>query len=327
MKIRYPISIKLNITRKCNLRCNHCFINEYQEEMPIEHIFDLIDDFHKNKLPILFLTGGEPFVHNDLIDILTYLKNTSINVNLATNGTLINESLGKQLADLNINSIQVSIDGHDEVYNDHIRGEGAFAKAIYGIKILLANDINVTIAHVINKKNLKYIDEMIQLCVNLEVRKIRFELYLPINTDVKNDDLALSSLDIKQIHTCLEKVESKYSNVDIVFPVFNSDYSCGAGVFNAVINPDMTMSPCDLLCEDIYSEKISNDNNVSFIWNSSEIFKTWRETEVKTINNDCDNCKNQLLCGMGCRASAKAYKGNLWEDDPICMTKYIRRGD
>lgn len=90
MRIRYPISIKLNITKKCNLRCKHCFINEYQGEMPIEEIFDLIDDFHKNRLPILFITGGEPFIRNDLIDILLYLKNTSINVNLATNGTLIN---------------------------------------------------------------------------------------------------------------------------------------------------------------------------------------------------------------------------------------------
>lgn len=176
----------------------------------------------------------------------------------------------------------------------------------------------------INKKNLKYIDEMIQLCVSLGVKKIRFELYLPINTDAKNDDLALSSVDIKQIYTLLGKAKNKYPNVGIIFPVFNSVHGCGAGVFNAVINPDMTMSPCDLLCEDIYSGKISNDNNVTSIWNNSEIFRTWRETEIKIINNDCNNCKNKPLCGMGCRASAKAYKDNLWEDDPICMTKYIR---
>ena len=56
--ISYPLSIKLNITKECNLRCRHCFIDEYSNYINKAKIFKLVDSFVENKLPALCITGG-----------------------------------------------------------------------------------------------------------------------------------------------------------------------------------------------------------------------------------------------------------------------------
>lgn len=322
MNLSYPLSIKLNITKKCNLRCSHCFIEEYENELSLDNVINLIDDFNKNKLGIIFITGGEPLLYSNIYKVLEYLKSYNIPTCIASNGTLIDKDIARKLSEYNINNIQISIDGYNDEIHDSIRGYGSFKRAIEGINNLIECKINVIIGYVINNKNIDYIEEIIFLGEKLGVKAIRFELYLPIALEPDKDELSLTSKDIEKIHSKLLNIKNNNFKVEIILPVFNSSIGCGAGVFNAVINPDLTMSPCDLLSEVLYSIPIDKSNTIKKIWNNSDTFKDWRQNKVEIKNNNCNKCKNNNSCGFGCRASSYAYNKNLWEDDPICMTKF-----
>lgn len=322
--ISYPLSIKLNITKECNLRCRHCFIDEYSNYINKAKIFKLVDSFVENKLPALCITGGEPFMHKDIIEILEYVSNKNIYLMIATNGTLITEKIVEKLVQLKIDAIQFSVDGYNEKQHDYIRGNGNFKKTVQAIQMLTKTNITVIVSQVLNKENYQYIEQYVELCNRLDVKCIRFELFLPLGND-PNYELSLDKKDIKKIFYKLRELEMKFSDITIMYPVFDSEYSCGAGYFNAIINPDLTMSPCDLLAEDIYSNPITSENSIEEIWKYDKVFSDWRNMTIKIENNDCKKCKNSNICGYGCRASALAYKNDLQEEDPICMTKYVKR--
>lgn len=322
MKLSYPLSIKLNITKRCNLRCKHCFINNYTLRIPKDKLYSLIDDFIEHKLGSLCITGGEPLLYDGIFEVMKYVTSNNIHLMLATNGTLIDEKIADKLKDTNVNSIQFSLDGYNSVEHDFIRGKGTFNKTIKAIQLLLDSNIKIIIASVIHKKNYDNIQKYLELCSTIGVKNVRFELYLPFS---ESDELTLDKLDIFRTYLNIKKMEKIYPDITIFYPVFDSKYACGAAVFNAVINPDLTMSPCDLLSEVIISDKITYDNSIKNIWNNSKVFKDWRNASINVVNNNCGSCFNKERCGYGCRAASYTYKNTLLEDDPICMTKYIEK--
>jgi radical SAM protein with 4Fe4S-binding SPASM domain len=319
--LSYPISIKLNITKNCNLRCNHCFIDEYKKEIPLRIAKLLIDDFEENKLQFLLITGGEPLVYKNIFKLLEYIRAKNINCSLATNGTLIDENIASKLRTLHIKFVQVSLDGSRKAH-DQIRGQGSYDKAISGIKKLVKKNIQVIIAHVITRVNKDDIEKILIIASNVGVKDVRFELYLPINTDISKDNLFIKSRDIITIYQNLSSLEEKYKGINIEKPIFKSKYGCGAGVFHCVINPDLTVSPCDLLSEKFYTSRFINKNtSVRELWNNSKLFNNWRNMKIR-VGSDCENCDKESICGYGCRAASLAYLKKLEVSDPICMTKF-----
>ncbi len=131
----------------CNLRCHHCFISCSPENHTLELL--LYDQFK----PILaesvgygvkeyYFTGGEPFIHPDIFRILEATLAVGP-ATVLTNATRLTAEKVAQLAAIRDGSIyslelRVSIDGFDSATNDPIRGEGTFAKAIEGVRLLVA---------------------------------------------------------------------------------------------------------------------------------------------------------------------------------------------
>ena len=133
-----PLKIPLNITRKCNLKCKHCFNdagNLDSEELTTAELFRLINQMRESGTFFLTIGGGEPLLREDLFEVIKYARENFIAVSIVTNGLLLNEEIVKKLNTLNLDTITVSIDGLEKNH-DQIRGEGSFKKAINKIKIL-----------------------------------------------------------------------------------------------------------------------------------------------------------------------------------------------
>ena len=138
--------LQWHITHKCNLRCSHCYQEEYECDLgrgSLENIFYQYIEFlnHHNYRGHINFTGGEPFVSKDIFYLLDLCEKNKISFGILTNGTLLDTELVKKLSTYEkLSFVQISIDGIKEVH-DKIRGNGNFEKAFETFRLLRKNHI------------------------------------------------------------------------------------------------------------------------------------------------------------------------------------------
>ena len=115
----------IKITDRCNLHCAHCFVSstEYGDTMSLDKIRKiLIPNLIAVNVISVTLTGGEPFIHDDIIEIAGCFVESGLDVTICTNGTLANESQMRKLAKMKNVSVNVSLDGFNENSHGIFRG-------------------------------------------------------------------------------------------------------------------------------------------------------------------------------------------------------------
>lgn len=153
-KKRFPLVVGWNITYKCNLRCDYCGARyNTGKELDTTRIFEIIEELAALGTKIIKFTGGEPFLREDLGDIIDFCKTKRMGVLINSNGALAKEEFRKIKK---IDEIQFSLDGPPEVH-DAIRGRGIHDKVVEAIKICKDSNISVTLATVISKYNISHI--------------------------------------------------------------------------------------------------------------------------------------------------------------------------
>ena len=136
-----PDWLSVNLTLRCNLSCAMCTTCYDAPEMSREEVYDLIDQAAVWGVKVFNPLGGEPFVRQDLEDILVYAARREFHVTLTTNGTLIKRPRADRIAAIPPDKlhINVSIDGLADAH-DRVRGAGAFERTIAGYRNLRAAD-------------------------------------------------------------------------------------------------------------------------------------------------------------------------------------------
>lgn len=144
-------SVNLELTVLCNLRCSFCWwwgekgiapalIRDrdpiVSKELSLQEIYNVVDQLAADHMPSFYLSGGEPFIRKDTVDIIEYITKKGMSVITNNNGTLLNDEKMERLAKIKNLTINFSIDGPREVH-DGIRGKGMYDKTTSTIKRLL----------------------------------------------------------------------------------------------------------------------------------------------------------------------------------------------
>ena len=159
--------LELQITDQCNLRCRHCYIGEKPpQNLSVNQITEVLREFEEMQGLRVMVTGGEPLLHSDFDALNDLLPDFSIRKVLFTNGLLLNKNL---LGRLNVDEIQISIDGLEEAH-DALRGKGTFKKAVRSVRLAKEQGFEVSVATMVHAKNLGDFDEMEKLFAGLEIR-------------------------------------------------------------------------------------------------------------------------------------------------------------
>lgn len=132
-----PSVVVWNVTRACNLRCLHCYASAAplpeKGELTTEEGYTLLDDLARYHVPVVILSGGEPLVRPDLVDLAAHGVRRGLRVVLSTNGTLLTGDMAGALRAAGVTYIGVSVDGSEAVH-DHLRGvRGAFQASLAGL--------------------------------------------------------------------------------------------------------------------------------------------------------------------------------------------------
>ncbi len=155
----------LQINNACNLSCTHCLVSSGPGEAegpPADWLVQQIDAAAQLGLERLYVTGGEPFLRRDLVDLLRHAAATlGLDVIVLTNATAFSAGVRRQLVELDREQVkfQVSLDGTQAATHDRFRGLGAFAQALDGIRFLTEHDFDVSITTVVTTHNLAELPE------------------------------------------------------------------------------------------------------------------------------------------------------------------------
>ena len=160
-------------TRRCNLKCVHCRSSSELEvqghpDFSFEQATHILDDISSYATPVMVLSGGEPLLRPDIFDIARYGTDKGLRMCLATNGTLVNESVCAEIKDADIKMVSLSLDGAKAETHDNFRNQaGAFDGTMKAIELFNRHDIPFLVNSSFTVRNKDEIPEIFKLVKNL----------------------------------------------------------------------------------------------------------------------------------------------------------------
>ena len=340
-----------NCTRRCNLRCIHCYSQSrdtlYEGEMNGDEARRFIDGLADFGVPVLLFSGGEPMVRKDLFGLIAYARSKGIRAVISTNGTLINADTARRLADAGLSYVGVSLDGLRPVH-DRFRGvEGAFDKALCGIRSCREAGVKVGLRFTINRDNVVDIPGIFKLLEEESVPRICFYhlVYTGRAATLVDHDLdhaaaratvdyiidATADLHSRGIDTEVLTVDNHADGVYLYLRLLrensprapkvlellrmNGGNSSGVGIssvsWDGTVYPDQFWrhSPVGSVRERPFGE----------IWSdpAEPLLSKLRDRKA-LLGGRCGRCVWQDICNGNFRVRAEAVYNDVWAQDPAC---------
>ncbi len=167
-----------NLIRRCNLTCQHCYSTSANRDFPGElstaEAYEVMDDLKAFGVPVLILSGGEPLLRPDILDIGRRAKAMGFYVGLSSNGTLIDERNVAALADTGFDYVGVSLDGIGETHDAFRRLAGGFELALRGVRLAREAGMKVGIRYTMTEDNAQDLPALLQLMADEDIDKFYF---------------------------------------------------------------------------------------------------------------------------------------------------------
>lgn len=329
--------LQFHITGRCNLRCRHCYRAEGDVQplsyddivMIIEQYKQLLASYnsaHRTGRGHINITGGEPFIREDIADILEYLGANSqyFSYGILSNGSFIDEEMIRLLRRTSVSFVQLSIDG-DRDTHDQLRAAGDYDRVFGAARLLSENSIRTYISFTANSKNYVHLPKVASQCRRAGVTKLWSDRLVPIGTGSEMQELSIGSAELEDYVRTLKKARGGMLSrmlypgtqvaLDRALQFIGSDgdmYTCSAG--NSLITVDEfgRVMPCrrmPIYCGDVFSSTLMD------IYRSHEVFVSLRNSYIP---RECAACAYGYLCRGGAKCQSYAAYGTFLRADPAC---------
>ena len=335
-----------SVTGLCNLNCIHCYMKApsgLYGELRFEEMIHLIDEFERANVHQVSLTGGEPFLRKDLLDIITMLAQKKIWLSqIFTNGLLVTEEVLEEIRRIGfLPSIQISFDGCGA--HDYMRGmKGIEQEVIEAIRRVRAAGFPVVIATSVDRVSKGSLTDTYELLRGMDIGYWR--IALPYNTgNWRGATTALSFEEEAEIYAPLLGLwlaDGKPFDLELggffegasrrnrpgpereeTIRYAPENYDCGACREMPNLLPDGTLLPCPGYTDTILHDRMPNVIRLglskALIQPFFRSIADMKKSDLLLENEECNTCELFELCGMGCRAIAVASTGELMAKDPV----------
>ena len=192
-KIPPPHVVVWEATKQCNLACIHCGSLGDGQDLSTKEIKDAIDQLAVLGVKHFQITGGEPLVRYDLVEVLGYARQQGLITSLASNGYSLNDHTAAALSHAGVSSIQISIDGPKKVHNTIRQNDESFDRAIEAIRSLKRNrNAKVVVATTVMPQNMGSLGALKDILVSLQVDLWNMGTVMPVRNALKDTGLFLS---------------------------------------------------------------------------------------------------------------------------------------
>ncbi|MDO8281614.1 MAG: PqqD family peptide modification chaperone [Thermodesulfovibrionia bacterium] len=329
-------------TLACNLRCKHCLVSagaKLKDELSTEEVKKLVDDAVALGVNRFYVTGGEPFIKDDIFEVIEYITKTKDReLILLTNATLFDDEKIKKLDKLKGPKLimQVSLEGPNAEIHDKLRGEGSFDKAVDGVKRLVAIGIIPIISTAISKYNEDNIKETSEFLSKLGIKDHHILWMHSKGRGASNvDELYVPS---EKVTSIMKEQRKVFQEQDVIVDNEESlkarirykrgrkNDLCNNCYEKICVNADGHVYPCGSLNGDpAFDSGSIRDKSLKDIWLGSDMMKCGRENTVQD-KDGCRDCYLKFFCGGGCTSHSyyasevDSGKGSIKAQDPYCST-------
>jgi radical SAM protein with 4Fe4S-binding SPASM domain len=342
-----------NCTRRCNLRCVHCYAASDAQADPNELTTDqakaMIDDLAAFGVPVLLVSGGEPLLRNDLPELLPYAARKGLRTVLSTNGTCITPDVAQTLSVAAVAYVGVSLDAENAKRNDEFRGcPGAFENALAGLRASREAGIRVGVRFTMTRRNIDEISALFDLIEREEISRVCFYHFVPAGRGLDN---AADAPSHPQVRAALDVILARTRALDstgrTVEVLTVDNHADGPYTYLRLLgeNPSRADQAMALLRRN--GGNRSGEGIACVAWDGavhpdqfwrSRVIGNVRETPLSELwprpaagtlldqlrnrkpllQGRCRDCRFLDVCNGNLRARAEAAGQGLWGDDPAC---------
>jgi radical SAM protein with 4Fe4S-binding SPASM domain len=361
-----PYVVSWNLTYRCNLACEHCYLDAGgtplvgtenfadRSELSTDECFRVIDEiaaFAPECLTIL--TGGEPLLRRDILEIVRRAAERELWVVVGTNGVRITENLSKRLAEAGARGLSLSLDALDPDRHDRFRNvRGAWRNTVEGAEILNRTGLPFIVQTTAGAHNLGELDAIADFAHERLAAKV-WNLYFLVPTGRGQFVSDITPAQYDEVLAALYRIQRKYDRRMLVnakcaphyiktvlehadaeadpspteaaspgAPSWSGlsrirTYSGGAGGCPAGTHY-MGIRPNGDVTPCPYLPVFAGtlrSASLADLWTSSELFAGIRRRA--SLGGRCGACEMNGHCG-GCRARAYGMTGDLMAEDPLC---------
>lgn len=319
--------IDLNITNRCNIGCGHCFFSagpKGNPGLPLTIIQKALKDGKKLGAKEVHVTGGEPLIRKDFLEILKTASSLDYFVRLQTNLWSMTPELLTQIKKYT-KEVSTTVDGLEKSH-DLIRKAGSFKRTTKWIKTLLNEGFRVITITAIQKKNYDDIIPMIDYLVDLGVNA-HFLFIVGKAENVSEKEVITFEQWKILISKLMDRFGSKDIKTDLVCQLHNLggeekieyiEKDCRLDSKNhTVITAEGNVFPCSMFVNSGKSLGNIQSDSLENIWRNSP---NWSFYDQKITDPKCSSCNLFRYCRGGCRAYSFEETGNISNRDPRCGT-------
>jgi radical SAM protein with 4Fe4S-binding SPASM domain len=351
-----PYVVSWNLTYRCNLACEHCYLDAGpkplvgtgnfadRSELSTEECFKVIDElaaFAPECMTIL--TGGEPLLRRDILEIVRRASERGLWVVVGTNGVRVTENVARRLADAGARGLSLSLDALDPERHDGFRRvRGAWQNTVDGAEILTRTGLPFIVQTTAGSHNLGELEAIADFAHERLAARV-WNLYFLVPTGRGQFVSDISPAQYDDVLASLYRIQAKYTGRMLVnakcaphyiktvlergpLPGANGGdaeshpirtYSggaggCPAGTHYMGIRPNGDVTPCPYL--PVFAGNLRTAA-LADLWSSSELFTGIRRRTA--LGGRCGDCELNSHCG-GCRARAYGMTGDVMSEDPLC---------
>jgi mycofactocin biosynthetic radical S-adenosylmethionine protein MftC len=313
---RKPFILELEITRRCNLGCPHCYASAsdrcFKDELTLLELERVLDEGQAAGIRELSLTGGEVFMHPGFFELVDLGLTKGYAIRFVTNGTLIDEERLAQLCARPIKLITISLDGARAEVHEKLRGVGTHRSTVTAIDRLIEAGFCVSVISAFSRINVDEFDGLLAFC---ESRNLDWQVQL---TSAKGRCPRALTLSPDQYYALGEKVASAMvgeSSVQLIpmddmatfshFPplsILSRTWQgrCTGGLLNLFVRANGDVTPCSALCFPGCVVGNIRREPLAAILREERCRKNLEWLSANTLTGACATCRFKRECQGGC---------------------------
>ena len=332
-----PMAMLAELTHRCPLSCPYCSnpleLTKRDAELSTEEWCDTFRQAGELGVLHVHLSGGEPASRRDLETLVTAARDAGLYTNLITSGIGLTADRLKNLTDLGLDHVQLSIQGTEQESADHFGGyKGGHARKLEVARWVSELGLPLTINAVMHRQNIDRLEQTIDVAVALGARRLEVATVQFQGWAAKNRGALLPTR--PQVEAATQTVESARERLagTLVIDYVPADYYArfpkpcmgGWGKVGLVVTPSGEVKPCHA-ADIITTLEFQNvrEKTLAEIWRDSPAFNAFRGTGW--MQEPCRSCERRELDFGGCRCQAMAIAGDAAATDPACEKSPLHR--
>jgi len=330
-----PETVHWAITYRCDLNCPYCYVKKdwVQDEMGWQETRDFIDVLQRMGVFQLALGGGEPFLREDLPEIVACAYEHGIVPSITTNGLHLNEGILRRIKG-KIGRMQISFDTEKALDQD--RGKGVYRKVYAGIQRVRAEGIPFGINLLLTRHTIGRVEERISFLARLGACQV---------TILRPKPSAVDGAWCMEVMPTTEQYQALKEELDGLVPQFpemaihvdcalsflmrdipphkltrQGVYGCSAGERFLVVLPNGDVYPCSHYVDEAHRVGNVRRDDLVMLWDQAMVLNDFREfrSHPNFLRTACGQCKARKTCG-GCRIMAEKTMGDFRGTDEGCF--------